>query len=122
MRGVIQNTVPTYMDATPRYGVPCRRQGWSWEAFKAKSLCTPIMGCSLMWTVQEIASALGAEAVGDTTLRISAAAEPAAAGQDDLALATNPKYADALSTGQAKGVRGADRSPYRARKHNLTPS
>ncbi len=53
-------------------------------------------------TVEEIAAALGAEAVGDLTLRIARAAEPAEAGPDDLALAMSPKYAEGLAQGQAR--------------------
>ena len=55
----------------------------------------------MSFTVSEIATALGAEAFGDVTLRIRAAAEPAAAGPEDLALAMDPKYADGLAGGGA---------------------
>jgi UDP-3-O-[3-hydroxymyristoyl] glucosamine N-acyltransferase len=52
-------------------------------------------------TVQEIATALGAEAVGNLGLRIERAAEPAMAGPHDLALAMDPKYADGIALGRA---------------------
>jgi len=54
------------------------------------------------FTVAELAKALGAVAVGDTSLIVQRAAEPADAGPDDLALAMNPKYAEALGHGQAR--------------------
>ena len=57
-----------------------------------------------MWTVEQIASALDAKAVGDTSLLISAAAEPAMAEPDQIALATNPEYAEALSKGAARAA------------------
>ncbi|QJF51243.1 UDP-3-O-(3-hydroxymyristoyl)glucosamine N-acyltransferase [Roseobacter ponti] len=53
------------------------------------------------FSVSEIAGALGAEALGDTTLRISGAAEPQSAGPQELAMATQPRYAEHLSEGQA---------------------
>ncbi|UWR23925.1 UDP-3-O-(3-hydroxymyristoyl)glucosamine N-acyltransferase [Sulfitobacter sp. S190] len=62
-------------------------------------------------TIQEIAVALGADAVGDTDLTIARAAEPGTAGPDDLALAMNPKYADGLAEGKARAAmvwEGAD--------------
>ena len=53
-------------------------------------------------TVEQIAAALGARAVGDVSVRIVRAAEPQTAGPDDLALAMNPKYAESLSEGAAR--------------------
>ena len=53
-------------------------------------------------TVVDIAVALGAEAFGATSLCIRAAAEPAMAGPDDLALAMSPKYAEGLAQGRAR--------------------
>ena len=58
----------------------------------------------MLLTVSELAAALGVEAQGDGTLQISALSEPADAGPNDLALASNPKYADALSRGQARAA------------------
>jgi UDP-3-O-[3-hydroxymyristoyl] glucosamine N-acyltransferase len=55
-------------------------------------------------TLSEIAAALGAELLGDGTLRVTGAAEPAEAGETDLALAMSPKYAEALGQGQAKAA------------------
>jgi UDP-3-O-[3-hydroxymyristoyl] glucosamine N-acyltransferase len=52
-------------------------------------------------TIADIAAAIGAEAVGDTSLRILRAAEPQAAGPRDLALAMDPKYAAGLAQGGA---------------------
>jgi UDP-3-O-[3-hydroxymyristoyl] glucosamine N-acyltransferase len=62
-------------------------------------------------TVKEIAVALGAEAFGATDISIARAAEPAMATRDDLALAMNPRYAEALSQGAARAAmlwEGAD--------------
>jgi UDP-3-O-[3-hydroxymyristoyl] glucosamine N-acyltransferase len=58
----------------------------------------------MRYTVREIATAIEAEAVGDVDLVISALSEPADAGPDDLALASNPKYADALARGAARAA------------------
>lgn len=55
-------------------------------------------------TIADIAAALGAEALGDATLTVSGAAEPAMAGPDHLALAMSPAYADALAQGQARAA------------------
>jgi UDP-3-O-[3-hydroxymyristoyl] glucosamine N-acyltransferase len=55
-------------------------------------------------TLAEIAAALEAEFEGDGGLMIEALAEPAAAGARDLALATNPKYADDLAKGKARAA------------------
>jgi UDP-3-O-[3-hydroxymyristoyl] glucosamine N-acyltransferase len=57
-----------------------------------------------MHTIGEIAAALGAEAAGDLSLAIARAAEPAAAGPDDLALAMDPKYAPGLARGLARAA------------------
>jgi UDP-3-O-[3-hydroxymyristoyl] glucosamine N-acyltransferase len=62
-------------------------------------------------SIAQIATALGAEAVGDLSLLINGASEPAAAGPDDLALAMDPKYADGIGKGAAKAAllwQGAD--------------
>lgn len=55
-------------------------------------------------TVEQIAQALGTEALGNTALRIERAAEPGSAGPDDLALAMSPKYAEDLGKGQARAA------------------
>ncbi len=55
----------------------------------------------MSFTVAEIAKSLGAEAAGDTSILIARAAEPQSAGQDDLALAMDPKYAEVLGQGSA---------------------
>jgi len=63
------------------------------------------------FTVSQIAEALGADLFGDGSVRIERAAEPADAGEADLALAMDPKYADGLAQGQARAAmlwRGAD--------------
>jgi len=53
------------------------------------------------YTIKAIADALGAEASGDLSIRISGAAEPSSAKSTDLALALTPAYAAALSAGHA---------------------
>ena len=62
------------------------------------------MGVIMRYTVGEIAAAIEADAVGEAGLVISALSEPADAGADDLALASNPKYADALASGTARAA------------------
>jgi UDP-3-O-[3-hydroxymyristoyl] glucosamine N-acyltransferase len=55
----------------------------------------------MRYSIAEIAAAIGAEAVGDVTLTVTGAAEPAAAGPDELALAMTPAYGAALREGRA---------------------
>lgn len=65
----------------------------------------------MRYTVEEIARAIEAEAVGDTSLVVTGLSEPADAGVGDLALASNPKYAGVLSEGAAQAAllwHGAD--------------
>lgn len=62
-------------------------------------------------TIREIATALGAEAEGNLDLLMTRAAEPGAAGPQDLALAMDPKYAGGIAKGQAQAAllwQGAD--------------
>ncbi|AMY69081.1 UDP-3-O-(3-hydroxymyristoyl)glucosamine N-acyltransferase [Frigidibacter mobilis] len=62
-------------------------------------------------SIAALAAALGGRAEGDTGLTIHRAAEPAAAGPDDLALAMDPKYAAGLALGHARAAmlwEGAD--------------
>lgn len=58
----------------------------------------------MSYTVKQIATALGADAFGDTEISVNAVAEPGSAGPDDLALATNEKYAGALAQGKARAA------------------
>ena len=58
----------------------------------------------MAFTVKQIAAAIGAEAVGDTSLIITGASEPAQAGPDQLALAMSPKYAEGLADGAAQAA------------------
>jgi len=55
-------------------------------------------------SVADLAKALRAEAVGDTSMTVAGLAEPATAGPDDLALAMSPRYAEALSKGKARAA------------------
>lgn len=56
------------------------------------------------YTIETIAAALKAEVFGAADLSVTGAAEPAAAGTDDLALAMDPKYADGLAQGAARAA------------------
>lgn len=61
--------------------------------------------------IADIAAALGARFEGEGALMVSAAAEPAEAGLDDLALAMDPKFSDGLARGKARAAilwEGAD--------------
>ncbi len=65
----------------------------------------------MSYTIDQIAKALGAVALGAVDIRVSALAEPADAGPDHLALATKPDYAAALPQGRARAAllwEGAD--------------
>lgn len=65
----------------------------------------------MQFTIQQIAQSLGAEAEGQTDLTVLRAAEPQDAGPTDLAMAMAPKYAEALSAGEARAAvlwEGAD--------------
>ncbi|QQA41165.1 UDP-3-O-(3-hydroxymyristoyl)glucosamine N-acyltransferase [Pelagovum pacificum] len=55
-------------------------------------------------SIEDIAAALGAEALGAVSLRVSGAAEPQSAGPHDLALAMSPAYGDAIGQGQARAA------------------
>ncbi len=66
-------------------------------------------------SILDIARAIGAEAVGDTTLRITGAAEPSSATASELAIAMDPRFAEGLSKGKAAVAMlasGADWSSY----------
>jgi len=70
-----------------------------------------MLGALMGYTISEIATALGAKAVGAVDVLIEGASEPASAGPDDLALAMDAKYTDGLATGQARAAilwNGAD--------------
>jgi len=65
-------------------------------------------------TIKDIAAALGAEALGAVSLRVSGAAEPARAGPDDLALAMKPEYAGGLAQGRARAALIVDGMDWKA--------
>lgn len=58
----------------------------------------------MRYSIAQIAEALEAQAVGDVDLVVTGLAEPGQANPDDLALASNPKYADALTNGSAQAA------------------
>lgn len=69
----------------------------------------------MTFTIEQIAKALGAEAVGDITLQVGSVAEPADAQGDQLALAMKPDFAAQLSQGGAQAAmmwQGADWQSY----------
>lgn len=55
-------------------------------------------------SIQDIATALGVQAFGAVDLLVDGAAEPAAAGPSDLALAMTPAYGPDLAQGQARAA------------------
>lgn len=55
-------------------------------------------------TIRAIADALGAEAQGDLDLVITGASEPHSAGPTELALVTDPRYAEGLARGSARAA------------------
>lgn len=52
-------------------------------------------------TIAELSKALGVEAVGDLSIKVSGVTEPALASSNQLALAMDPKYAASISEGNA---------------------
>ena len=58
----------------------------------------------MSFSIREIAASLGAEAAGDVDFRVDGAAEPAAAGPLDLALAMDPRYGPGIALGQAQAA------------------
>ena len=65
----------------------------------------------MSFTIQQIATALEAEAFGAVDVQVTGAAEPAMAGPHDLALAMTPEFAEGLSQGRARAAvlwKGAD--------------
>lgn len=55
-------------------------------------------------SIADIAAALSSEAAGNLELTVSGVAEPAAAGEGDIALALNPAYAEGLKQGAARAA------------------
>jgi UDP-3-O-[3-hydroxymyristoyl] glucosamine N-acyltransferase len=58
----------------------------------------------MSFTIEQIATALGAQFEGEGGLVIKGASEPQAAGPDDLALAMDEKYAAGLAQGKAQAA------------------
>ena len=57
-----------------------------------------------MFTLSQIAEALGRPVLGDGTMALMRATEPQSAGPDDLALAMSPRYSEALAGGDARAA------------------
>ena len=66
------------------------------------------------FTIAQIAEAIQADAQGDTSLTITALAEPGDAGPDHLAMAMAPKYLDALAKGHARAAVVAEGTDWQA--------
>lgn len=69
----------------------------------------------MAYTIKDIATALGAEALGAVDLLVTGLSEPATALGDQMALAFTPEYAEALAHGQARAAlmwEGADWQSY----------
>lgn len=56
------------------------------------------------YTIEQIAAALGIEAVGETGLDVEGVAEPADATERQLALAMKPEFAEKLAQGRARAA------------------
>lgn len=68
----------------------------------------------MAYTIEQIATALGAEAAGAVDLEIDGVAEPASATVRDLALAMKPAYAEALAKGAARAAMVWDGADWQA--------
>jgi UDP-3-O-[3-hydroxymyristoyl] glucosamine N-acyltransferase len=78
----------------------------------------------MAYRISEIAQRLGARASGDIDMVVSGAAEPGYARADQLALAMDPRYAEALSRGAAQAAMlwdGADAGDYNLRAAIFVP-
>ncbi|WP_297771671.1 UDP-3-O-(3-hydroxymyristoyl)glucosamine N-acyltransferase [uncultured Roseovarius sp.] len=58
----------------------------------------------MSYSIDQVAAALGAQALGASDIMIDGVAEPADAGPDDLALAMSPRYAEGLLRGKARAA------------------
>jgi UDP-3-O-[3-hydroxymyristoyl] glucosamine N-acyltransferase len=58
----------------------------------------------MIFTIEEIAIALGLKAEGNFALSVTGLAEPRDAGPDQMAMATRPEYAEALAGGRARAA------------------
>lgn len=56
----------------------------------------------MTYTIEQIANALGLKAEGDLSLSVTGLSEPQDAAPDQMAMASQPKYAEALSQGKAR--------------------
>lgn len=69
----------------------------------------------MTYTLNEIATAIGAQVLGDGSVAVSGLRDPATAGPDDIALAMDPKYAELIAQGRARVAMmwpGADYAAY----------
>lgn len=103
-----------------------QKLGFPYAQFKAKTAITgktlygqlvkqlPVsMQGTLMkhYTIKEIAAALGTEAAGDLSIKVTSVNEPQSANADELALAMDESYSEALLQGRAQTAilwQGAD--------------
>ena len=56
------------------------------------------------FTIAEVALKLGADAAGETSIRVTGACEPTEAGPDDLAIAMSPQFVENLEQSQARAA------------------
>ncbi len=58
----------------------------------------------MAYKISEIASSIGAQSAGETQMQVTAPREPRLAGRDDLALAMDPSYQEALEQSEAQAA------------------
>ena len=68
----------------------------------------------MRYTIAEIADALDARAVGDTTIEVNGLAEPSEAGPSDLALALSSRFSEGLAGGDARAAIITDSQDWQA--------
>lgn len=77
---------------------------WAAPSLEGRGLFIGYWRCRMTNTLAEIADATGLVLLGDGSLRVDAPAEPATARVRDLALAMDPKFADAISESDAEAA------------------
>ncbi|MCT4557997.1 MAG: UDP-3-O-(3-hydroxymyristoyl)glucosamine N-acyltransferase [Pelagimonas sp.] len=78
----------------------------------------------MTYTLDQIATSLGLNVVGDGGLTVSSVAEPAMAGPDQLAMAMRPEFAEGIKDSQAQAAmmwEGADWQSYGLKAALLAP-
>ena len=99
----------------PKFGARWRQKGWRCASGAARRGAPNSWSAIKAWTVDALGTALNAEDWGDGTFTVTGLAEPRLAGETDLAIAGDPKFAAALSEGAARAAllwQDADPSSY----------